>query len=112
MAQKRISKNKLPLRISPYILGYIVRLEQLRVPIQSVYLFGSWAKGTQHRWSDIDLAIISPQFSSWEKKRKLLAKAMHRDLCEVEPHGFSPQAFADPNNPVVYEIKKYGIRIV
>jgi predicted nucleotidyltransferase len=30
-----------------------------RYPVQSVILFGSFAKGTQHSDSDIDLAIVS-----------------------------------------------------
>jgi predicted nucleotidyltransferase len=106
-------KTTLPGAIQPYIKGYLVTLEQLGVPIKEAYLFGSWAKGTQHRWSDIDVAVISPVFSSFTKKLKYLARAgSYSDFAEIEGHGFAPQDFADPNNPIVYEIKKYGVKIV
>ena len=31
-------------------------------PISSIYFFGSRAKGKPHRYSDIDLIIVSPKF--------------------------------------------------
>jgi predicted nucleotidyltransferase len=31
--------------------------------LDSAYLFGSYAKGTSNQWSDIDLAVVSPDFS-------------------------------------------------
>lgn len=32
------------------------------LPIKKMYLFGSMAKGNFHRWSDIDLVIVSNKF--------------------------------------------------
>jgi uncharacterized protein len=110
MAQKRNRKN-ISFAISPFIWGYLVSLEHQGVPLERVYLFGSWAKGTQHKDSDIDLAIISSKFKTWSKKTRLLSKAMRMDFSAVEPHGFHPKDFVK-ENPVVDEILKYGIRIV
>ena len=36
---------------------------QKKYSIMGAYFYGSHAKGTSHKWSDIDLAIISPDFS-------------------------------------------------
>lgn len=110
MARKR-NKKTIPLVISPYIWGYLCALEKNGVPIKNAYLFGSWAKGTQHKDSDIDLAIISPAFTTWHKKNKQISKAMHMDFCSVEPHGFHPRDFT-PDNPVVDEVLKYGIKVI
>ena len=57
MAQKRI-----PEKVKKEVEEYIEALRAEDLPIQAVYLFGSYAKGTAHQWSDIDLCIISPKF--------------------------------------------------
>ncbi|MEK7065277.1 MAG: nucleotidyltransferase domain-containing protein [Patescibacteria group bacterium] len=87
-------------------------LEKQGVPIKNAYLFGSWAKGTEHKDSDIDLAIISPSFRTWEKKADKLSHAMRMDFSMIESHGFHPKQFNTQTNPVAYEIKKYGIKII
>ena len=33
------------------------------IPVDKVILFGSFAKGTNHKWSDIDIAIIVKKFN-------------------------------------------------
>lgn len=40
----------------------ILRLAGFR--ISKAYIFGSYAKGQVDKWSDIDVAIISPQISN------------------------------------------------
>ncbi len=111
MAKKRNKKN-LPLAISSYIWGYLTTLEKQGVPIKNAYLFGSWAKGTEHKDSDIDIAIISPSFRTWERKTDKLSRAMRMDFSMIESHGFHPKQFNPQTNPVAYEIKKYGIKII
>ncbi|RPI17826.1 MAG: nucleotidyltransferase domain-containing protein [Ignavibacteriae bacterium] len=32
-------------------------------PIEKVVLFGSFAKGTNHEWSDIDIAVVVKKFN-------------------------------------------------
>lgn len=42
------------------IISFITK----KVNVEKVILFGSYAKGSAHEWSDIDLAVISPDFKS------------------------------------------------
>lgn len=73
-------------------------------------MFGSFAKGTNHKDSDIDIAIvvgdvpdiIDAQFEMMKLRRKV-------DL-RIEPHPFDATDFTN-ENPVVSEILKYGIII-
>ena len=44
------------------IQRYILRVEKEGIPISFVVLFGSHARGNQHKWSDIDLLVVSPRF--------------------------------------------------
>ena len=44
------------------------------VPVDKLLFFGSFAKGNPHRWSDIDLIIVSQKFKgkkSYKRARKL-----------------------------------------
>jgi uncharacterized protein len=111
MAKKRNKKN-IPFEISPYVWGYLSSLEIQGVHVEQAYLFGSWAKGTEHKDSDIDLAIISKNFKTWDKKNRLLAKAKRFDFCNIESHGFHPDSFKVDENPVVSEVKQTGIKLI
>ena len=42
---------------------YAQDIESHGVRLQEVILFGSFAKGTQHEWSDIDVAFLSSKKS-------------------------------------------------
>ena len=83
--------------------------QELRV--NAVFLFGSNAKGTTHAWSDIDLAIVSPDFSgdSFEDTKKLIPHILQVDS-GIEVHTFRPEDFST-DNPFVEEIVGSGIRI-
>jgi len=79
--------------------------------ITAVYLYGSEARGQAGPWSDIDLAIISPDFgddlfAAQLALMKLAAKMDER----IEPRAFTPESF-DINNPLVSAIQDTGIRI-
>ena len=44
------------------------------VPIYKMLFFGSYAKGNPHKWSDIDLIVVSAKFrkrKSFKRARKL-----------------------------------------
>ena len=110
MTKKR-SKKIIPPQISPFVWGYLVMLQK-KVPIERAYLFGSWAKGTGHKKSDIDMAIVSPSFINWEKTQKKLSSAPYTDLSVIKPHGFHPDDFNPKESPIVEEVLKYGIRVV
>lgn len=58
MAAERASLNK----VTAYINEYIAALQNEGLLIERVFLFGSHAKGYSHKWSDIDVCVISPRF--------------------------------------------------
>ena len=85
---------------------------QKRYLVERAYIFGSYAKGTAKKWSDIDLAIISKDFSddTFEDKLYLMKLAIQFDD-RIEPMPYHPAAF-NPNDPLVAEIQKTGIQIM
>lgn len=84
------------------------------IPIDKMLFFGSFAKGKQHKWSDIDLVVVSPKFKrkkSFKRARKLYD---HWNLnYPVEFLCYTPQEFNKLKKQftVVKEAVKTGIEI-
>lgn len=78
--------------------------------VLQAFMFGSFAKGTNHADSDIDIAIVIKNDSDIIDTQIDMMKLRRQVDLRIEPHPF---AFADFNedNPVVYEILKSGIQI-
>lgn len=92
---------------------YAKALKRARYPVTAVYLFGSHATGHPHKWSDIDVAVVSDKLrKNWDKNSSLLWKLRLDVDLRLEPHGFTRKEFADNANPLAYEVRKSGIRIV
>ncbi|MBI4239739.1 nucleotidyltransferase domain-containing protein, partial [Candidatus Uhrbacteria bacterium] len=105
-------RKKIPKKINKAVEDYIALLKKDKLPIGKVILFGSSVKGTAHKNSDIDIAIISSYFRDSEQSMKYLLKKAHelgRNDIVIEPHGFHPREFVDAN-PLAWEIKKTGVR--
>lgn len=81
-----------------------------KYPIINVFLFGSFAKGTNHADSDIDLAIVFKTVDDIIDLQIELMKMRTDDDLLIEPHPFSENDF-NMSNPVVAEILKNGIEI-
>lgn len=80
--------------------------------ITAAYLYGSEARGQAGPWSDIDVAVISPDFGDdlFAAQLELMLLAAKTDL-RIEPRAFSPESF-HVNNLLASEIQKTGIRIL
>jgi uncharacterized protein len=91
---------------------YAERLKENRYPFKAIYLFGSYAKGKAGKWSDIDVAVISDKLRRNNDENRFLLWKLRMDIStKIEPHGFTPEDFKEDANPMVYEIKKTGIKV-
>ena len=77
-----------------------------------VLLFGSWAKGLQQEWSDIDLCVISNKFSEnyYQDYIRLSLMALEINMA-IQPIPMKPNDFIDKYSTLVAEIKKYGVEV-
>jgi predicted nucleotidyltransferase len=80
--------------------------------ITAAYLYGSETRGHAGPWSDIDVAVISPDFGDnlFAAQLDLMLLAAKVDE-RIEPRAFTPESF-HPNNPLASEIRNTGIRLV
>jgi uncharacterized protein len=80
--------------------------------VDSAYLFGSHAKGTSSQWSDIDLAVVSPDFSEDLYEERLVLMRMAAEIDDrIEPKPFRPDMF-NASEPLVDEIQKHGLKLI
>lgn len=77
-----------------------------------VLLFGSWAKNKVHADSDIDVCVISKNFSGNRfddmVKMNILANQVN-SLIEVAP--MTPEEFDDKYSTLAHEVKKWGVAV-
>lgn len=88
---------------------YIDTISSKYVILQA-FMFGSFAKGTNHADSDIDIAIVVQNVSDIIDTQIDMMKLRRKVDLRIEPHPF---IIADFNieNPVVNEILNSGIQI-
>jgi uncharacterized protein len=98
--------------INNLIRQFLSRISDQGIRIKSAYLYGSYARGTETKWSDIDVAIVSPDISDdrFEERVRLVKTSAVIDS-RIEPAPFNTKTFVD-EDPLVWEIKKDGILIV
>jgi len=84
------------------------------MPIDKVYLYGSYAKGTQQENSDVDICFFSESFKS-QRNLDILTELFYlkikydKDLL-IEPNAF-PTSELNNDNPFVNEILRTGQEI-
>jgi len=101
-------KNEININVLHSIQEYIKQVEQY-YKIDSVILFGSYAKGTNHEDSDIDIAVISSDIKNEFEAGVILLKLTWNIDTRIEPHAFSKDNLSE--NPFVGEIIKTGIEL-
>lgn len=86
-------------------------LAAMRQRVQAAYVYGSQVKGTAVQWSDIDLAVVSPDFSAdlFQERLALMRLAAQIDD-RIEPHPFTPEDFND-TDPLASEIRRTGVQV-
>ena len=88
------------------------RVIQGGIPIQRALLFGSFARHTHHKDSDIDVALVSDQFTGdrFQDISTLIPILMSLSS-QLEVHPFASKGFTSENSSVVSEILKEGIDV-
>mgnify|MGYP005807632201 FL=1 len=103
-------KRTIDSRIMESIKKYIEKISQY-YKIEAIILFGSYAKGTENEDSDIDIAIISSDFSDIiEDGAKLIGLTWKIDT-RIEPHPITTEDYQDVSNPFVREVVDTGIKV-
>lgn len=87
-------------------------MNEIPLKINSVVLFGSLARGEGLPWSDVDLLLISRDFSGMRKGDRIHLLLDKWDYMRpLEPICLSPDEISE-ENPLIWEICIDGIPVV
>jgi predicted nucleotidyltransferase len=68
------------------------------VSVEAVILYGSYANGRPHEYSDIDVAVISPDFEGvpmWRRQEIIASLTLDRDR-RLAPIGYPSSEYRNP----------------
>lgn len=92
---------------------FVKAMKKEKIRAEKVILYGSCASGRQRKDSDIDLAIVSKDFSkdTVEEGMRLFRIAGTVDP-RIEPVPILPESYKnDTWIPLIYEIRKNGVEV-
>ena len=96
--------------LSKYIYDYLAECNKLGLHLKKVILFGSYAKNRAHKWSDVDLALVSDDFTGMRLTDRDKTCAVDIKFVDIESHLFNT-AYFEESDPFIEEIKKTGREI-
>lgn len=106
-------KKKVNQKILKTIQAYRKVLDDQKIKVEKLILFGSQAKGKAKSSSDIDLCVVSSQFGKNRfEERVRLMKLTIGVGDDIEPHPYSPSGLKDKWDPLASEIRRYGLEII
>lgn len=92
--------------------GAFVKKLEGSIHVSDAFLFGSYAKGTATPESDIDVLVLSPDFSGDRFEDLLLLMKVRQNIdLRIEPHPFRADVFNE-SHPFFQEVKDSLIRIL
>jgi len=95
------------------VRNYAREIRDAGVNLRKVILYGSFAKGTQHEWSDIDVALVADEFTgfAFDDYDLFPHVSIKNPYMWIEPRTYPTDYFIE-SDPFIEEIKKTGIEII
>ena len=94
------------------VLNYARDIQNEGITLRSAILYGSYAKGTQHEHSDIDVALVADEFSGLPEDHYLFPYmgSIRKLYTLIEAKTYPTKYFLE-GDPFIEEITKTGIKI-
>lgn len=103
--------DRIPKSVLEIVKDYVSNLQN-KIPVEKAIIFGSYAKGTPHQFSDVNIAIFSDYFKGISRVESiyfLLLNAVDYDL-DLEPQAFTMDEYYHPLG-IVSEIISTGVEL-
>ena len=104
-------RNLINKEIAEIVDKYIAVVKE-NYNVVAIILFGSYAKGTNHKDSDIDIAVITDDIKTdtFDEEVKLMILRKGIDY-RIEPHIITVSDYENDETPFVVEVKNTGIKV-
>ena len=104
-------KRKIKKEIADIIEKYVAIIKE-NYDVVAIILFGSYAKGTEHKDSDIDIAVITDDIKTDTFDEEVKMTLLRRKIdSRIEPHIISVSDYENDETPFVVEVKNTGIKV-
>lgn len=99
--------------IKDIVIKFVNALINKGIQVEKAILFGSYLSGRYSNYSDIDIAIVSPDFGKDRfEEGKILFQTAWRVDPRIEPIPISSESYEnDTWVPLIYEIRHNGLEI-
>lgn len=78
----------------------------------AIILFGSYAKGTNHEDSDIDIAVVTDDIKTDKFDEEVNLTLLRRKIdSRIEPHIIKVEDYENDETPFIVEVKNTGIKV-
>ena len=93
-----------------HVKNIVAEIKRSGIHLRKVILFGSYAKNNQHRWSDIDVALVADEFKTiGPEDVKLFSKILIKyPELDIQPRTYNTKDFTPRKDPFVEEILRTG----
>lgn len=101
-------------QVEAIIKEYISALKEKKIRVEKAILFGSYARGLENKDSDIDIAIISPDFGRDYLEEAVMLKKISESIdLDISPRPYSTEEYnkVNPGQFLHDEIINKGINI-
>ena len=80
--------------------------------VVAIILFGSYAKGTEHEDSDIDIAVVTDDIKTDKFDEEVKLTLLRRKIdSRIEPHIIKVEDYENDETPFIVEVKTTGIKV-
>ena len=93
---------------------YLRAIHDSGIPVRYGVVFGSHATGRAHRWSDIDLLVVSPSFDG-QRKRQDIDRLWHMTVTtdnRIEPIAVGERQWLEDDSSPLIEIARREGQVV
>jgi len=98
-------------KIKSIVKNFIIAVKKHDIRVEAAILYGSYAKGTADQDSDIDVAVISPDFGKDKFEEAIFLKKISEEVylgISPEPYSLEEYKKASENDFLYQEIIKKG----
>ena len=87
-------------------------LKQSGVTVEKLILFGSYAKGKNKPWSDLDICVVSKDFGKHRLRESMNLAALAVDVDSmIQSYPCHPDDLNNKYDPIIQEILAHGIPV-
>jgi predicted nucleotidyltransferase len=90
---------------------YVKEIKAQGIRLHKAFIFGSFAKGTQHEWSDIDVMLVADEFQGLPQDMRLFYQVcLKKPYIRIEAQTY-PTDYFNEGDPFITEIIQTGIEL-